>query len=529
MDENKEKDLLEETAEETAEYLTEQEKEEVSEILEKLENSEEETSVTTDWDGLAQLGDSEEFAGEVSAEETEDETEETEDETEEESEEISEEALCEKCGKRARYTELDKDYPYCKACRESMKKTKMNGWGVFFFICMLLGGITYIVYAISLLTISLPIMKGDVYMSQKKYSSAIVCYEEAITTIDTLNQSAGSEIELFDAGDRTYAKLVEAYFKIGSPTYAQDYYTALEESGALEKFTYKQTKEYYDIYDKMMDTYSEVQTLHATGINALYAAEEKSDISEVKDELEALEELKQNEKYDKQMITYFQYLYCSVTENSLDEGIKYLEEIKEGGRAYEFMYAVELAMRYLEKGEYEKAEEVCYESLEESPENLGVYQYLMMSKRLQGDYEGALAIAEEAEKAAETMYIPEGYDSAMHYAVPMEQAIVYALMGEEDKALAAIDKSYELGNDNSNLNISILLHYLYHVKGTEPVEDEDYGTIYDSEDEMYDQGLSTISYYGSYYGLAVSENVQAIIDGEKTLEDVFVNGEVDWQ
>ncbi len=515
MDENKEKDLLGEEAEETAETLTEQEKEEVTEILGK---SGDETAVTTDWDGLAQLGDGEDFETEISEEESGEGTEEN-----------SYEILCEKCGKRERYTELGEDYPYCKACRESMKKTRMNGWGVFFFICMLLGSVTYIVYAISLFTISLPVMKGDKYMAEKKYSSAIACYEETIATIDSLNQSAGGQIQLFDAGDRTYAKLIEAYHKAGSPTYAQNYYAALEQSGALEKVSYKETKEYYDIYDKMMDTYSEVQTLYANSINALYSAKKKADISEVEDELKALEELKKNGKYDKQMIAYFQYLFCSVTENSLDEGIKYLEEIKAGGRTYEFIYAIELCSLYLEKGEYEKAEKICYDSLDASPENIGVYQYLMMSKRLQGDYEGALKIAEDAEKVAATIHVPEEYSSAMHYAVPMEQAIVYALMGEEDKAIAAIDKSFELGNDNSNLNISILLHYLYHVKGTEPQEGEDGEKVYDNVDEMYDQGLATISYYGAYYGLSVSENVQAIMDGKKTLEDVFVNGEVNWQ
>lgn len=524
MDENNEKDLLGGEDGEKPETLTEQEKEKVDEILEKLENSDGETAVTTDWDGLAQLGDANEFAEDVTDEEAEE-------ENAEESgvEELSEDDLCEKCGKRERYKELDEDYPYCKACRESMKKTRMNGWGVFFFISVFLGCIIYLVYGLSLIGVSLPIIKGDRYMAEGKYSSAIVCYEEALATIDGVNQSAGGQVQVLDAGDRTYAKLVKAYYNLGSPTYAQDYFSALLQSGALEKASFKETKEYYDVYDKMMDTYSKIQSEYAQSYNALYTAEKKPDISEVKDELESLEKMKKGGKYDKHMVAYFQYLFCSVTKNSLDESIRYLEEVKAGGRAYEFIYAIELCTLYLEKGEYEKAEEICYESLEASPENIGVYQYLMMSKRRQGDYKGALKIAEEAEKVAETMYVPEGYETAMHYGVPMEQAIVYALMGEKEKALAAIDASYELGNDNSNLNIVMLLHYLYHVKGTEPEEGIDDQKIYDSVDEMYDQCLAVISYYGASYGLSVSENVQAIIDGEKTLEDVFIKGEVDWQ
>lgn len=515
MDENKEKELL---GEESPEALTEQEKAEVSEILENLGNQEE-TAVTTDWDGLAQVG-----ADDIIVEDN-DESESVEEE--EENEDLGEEELCEKCGKRARYTELDEGYPYCKACRETMKKTRMNTWSVLTFIAVIFSSLFAVVFAAAFVSISSPIMKGDMYMAEKKYNSAITCYEEAVSTMSQLNQSSGG-VELFDAGNRTYAKIIKAYFLAGTPTYAQDYYSLLEESGAYDKLGYKEAKGYYEIYDKMIETYSNLQQVYSDSLNSLYSAEKKSDVSAVKDELKELEDLKANEKNDKYMVAYFQYLFCSVTENSTDEGIRYLEEIKAGGRAYEFIYAIELCNLYLEKGEYAKAEAICYESLEASPESVGVYQYLMMSKRRQGDYEAALKLGEEAAEVAETIYVQEGA-SAVPYSVPMEESIIFALMGEKEKSIAAIDASNQLGGDNSNLNLAILFHYLYHVKGTEPTESEDGEKIYDNVDKGYDQGLATISYYGAYYGLKVSDNIQAIMDGKKTLEDVFVNGEVDWQ
>ncbi len=524
MDENKEKELAsEETVEETAEKaeeLTSEEKEEVEEILEKLKNTED-SQVVTDWDGLAQVGDTDSLI-----EEDETESEEESDETEEDAE-IPEENLCEKCGKRERYTELDEDYPYCKACRESMKKTRMNAWGVITFILTFISSILCVVFGVFAVVTAVPVFKGDKFMSQNKFASAITAYEEALASIESLNSQAGGT--LFDAGNKTYSKLIKAYAGMGSVTYARDYFSALEGAGVLEQAKYSDAKEYNDVYNKMMDTYTELQKTYTEKLNELFAKKEKADISEVEEYLTELEGLKNKEKYDPYMVAYIQYLFCSLTDNSLDEGIKYLEEIKSGGRTYEFIYAIELCTKYLEKGDYEKAEKTCYDSLEASPENIGVYQYLMISKRRQGDFEGALKLGEEARKLAETIYTgPEGYN-ALHYAVPMEEAIVYALQGEKEKAIEAIDESFEQGNDNSNLNISILLHYLYHVKGTEPTTDDNGEKIYDNVDEMYDQGLSTISYYGSYYGLSVSENVQAIMDGKKTLEDVFMNGEVNWQ
>ena len=524
MDENKEKELAsEEVVEETAEKaekLTSEEKEEVEEILEKFKNTDEEAQIVTDWDGLAQVGDTDAVFEEDEAETDEEESDETEEE------EIPEENLCERCGKRERFTELDEDYPYCKVCRESMKKTRMNAWGVITFILTFISSILCIVFGVFAVVTAVPVFKGDRYMAENKFVSAITSYEEALSSIESLNSQAGGT--LFDAGNKTYQKLIKAYAGMGSVTYARDYFSALENAGVLEQLKYKAANEYNESYNKMMDTYGELQTAYSNALNEFFGKKEKADVSEAEKYLTELEELKKKEKYDPYMVAYFQYLFCSVTDNSLYESIKYLEEIKSGGRTYEFIYAIELCMNYLEKGDYEKAEKTCYESLEASPENIGVYQYLMISKRRQGDFEGALKLGEEARKLAETMYTgQEGY-SALHYAVPMEEAIVYALQGEKEKAIEAIDESFEQGNDNSNLNISILLHYLFHVKGTEPVEEEG-EKIYDNVDEMYDQGVATIAAYGSYYGLSISDNVQAIMDGKKTLEDVFMNGEVDWQ
>lgn len=526
MDDNKEKDLQgEEMPRENAETLSEQEKEAVGEILEKLKNSEESTAVT-DWDGLAEVGGDDNSI--IETEEEEAPVSQQEDEVSEDEAELEENDLCMLCGKRKRFTELDEEYPYCKACRESMKKTHMNFWGVISFIFTVFMGVIALVWGIYAVATAIPVVKGDVYMSQGKYSSAITCYEEAISSIDSLNSETGSEEELFDVGNKTYAKIIRAYCNQGTPTYAQNYYSQLSETGAYEKAKYKDVSEYYDTYEKMLDTYASLQEDYGEEVNTLYAAEKKADISEIKDTLASLEKLKSDESLDKYMVAYFQYIFCSVVDNSTDEAIKYLLEIKEGGRAYEFIYAVELCTSYLEKGEYEKADAECRASLEASPENIGVYQYLMVSKIRQGDYDAALKLADEAEKLAETIYAGE-QENAMSYSIPMEEAIVYALKGDEEKALSAIEESYAIANDNSNLNIRILLHYLYHVKGNKATKDEDGNTVYDAKDQAYDEALSVISYYGSYYGLSVSDNIQAIMDGKKTLEDVFVNGEVDWQ
>ncbi len=534
MDENKEKNLLDENeAEEVADKLSESEKEEVGEILQKLQNQPDDSNEPiTDWDGLAEVGAA---CEEISTSDEALEEEKTETEASDE-EELTEDDLCIKCEQRARYTELDENYPYCKVCREGMKKTRMNVWGVLAFISSAVSVFIGVIYGIFAIVTAMPVIKGDIYMKQGKYTSAISCYEEAIDAVASLNSSSTSEdtstysseaVEIFDIGNKVYAKLIDAYFKSGAPAQAQSYYSALESSGVLESKKYAETKEYYDIYVCMMETYSSLQNTYAETLNNLYVNKDKNGIDDIKVYLDELEELKSDSSLDKYMVSYFQYLFCTVANDVNDEIIEYMLEIKSGGRAYEFIYSIELCSAYLTAGDYEAAEAICYESLKAAPENVGVYQYLMKSKIRQGDYDAALSLAEEAEEKSKDVYVGDE-ESTAPYTVMMEKAIVYALKGDEENALAAIEASYSTGNDNDNLNIYILLHYLYHVKGTEPTTDEYGEAVYDSVDSGYDQAIQVISYYGSYYGLSITENIQAIMDGKKTLEEVFVTGEVIW-
>ncbi len=593
MDENKEKELLGE------DKLSEEEAAKVSDILENLRNKDAESDTVTDWDGLAEVGSSAEIIEEnVTEEEEKEEIEVTESEEEEE--------LCIKCEKRPRYTEIDENYLYCKACREDMKKTRLNPWAVLSLLFAIVMGFIALVWGIWALAISIPVIKGDMdmlkgdtasaienymgavvsveqlassyadagdifdvgektyekfkeaysiilkesnkkgdeFVAQKKYQSAINCYTDAIVNITSLSSEYSSEAIsnlTNEVCEETYAKIIRAYALLGSPANASvvtvgqnqiDCYSQLETIGSYEKEEYADVKEYYDIYNGMMDTYYILtQQIYINALNQFYVSIDTNKFEDVKKYVEELEEYKKDEQYDKYMVSYVQSIFCAMTTDGDDERAKYLEEVKSGGRLYEFIYAQELSVAYLDLGEHQKAEDLCYEVIKESPENYDVYQYLMISKTRQGDYDGAIALADKVEDEIEEVYLGENATdsaSAMPHTIMMEKAIAYALKGDKNKALAAIDLSYQLGNDNSNLNIYLLLHYLYHVKGTEPTTDEDGNTVYDNVDGAYDQAELTINTYGAYYGLSLSDNIEAIIDGKKTLEDVFVKGEVEW-
>lgn len=515
MDENKEKELREAGVDEI-DTLTEQEKDEVSEILENLKKtkSDNENQPVTDWDGLAQVGGTADEIIEEAAEKSES----TDESTDEATGEETEEELCISCGKRKRYTELDEDYPYCKVCREKMKKTRMNTWGVLFFLLTIVMAFVAVVWGVYAIGVSAPVIEGDKYMKEGKYLSALTCYEEALSAVDSLNAQSTDGETIFDAGRRTYAKVMEAYYQLGALVSSQDYVAALEETGAFDMAKYSHLKEYNNVLTGVSETCAYIQQKYQTLFMTLSYAEEPMDISAISKELKELDALKSDSKYDKYAVSYMQVYLCQYVEGSEDTQIKYLLEIKEAGKAYESIWSSQLCMLYLDKGEYDKVKEICNGILEDSPENVELYQYLMKAEIRKNNPEAALEIYKKAEKTVNEMYYSTE-PLTMPYTVLAEKAVCHALLGEKAEALAAIEESFNLNVDIHTANVYALLHYVYHVKGTEPKE-QDGEKIYDGQDSGYDVVLQLFT----SNGIELNEDVKAAMDGKKTLEEVFVNG-----
>ncbi len=519
MDENKEKELLEGDVEKN-DTLTEQEKDEVSEILENLKKSksDSENQVVTDWDGLAQVGNTDE---DIVAEETveKEENAETDEEDEEDISDAIEDELCINCGKRKRYTELDEDYPYCKSCREKMKKTRMNAWGVLnllFIIAMAFVAVVWGAYAAG---VAIPVIKGDKYMREGNYYSALACYQESVSSVESLNSgTTGTEAD-FDAGNRTYARIIKAYYNIGSLVSAQDYVSVLKEAGALEMPRYADMKKYSDVLSGMADTCTAIQTKYQNLFMELNYATEKKDISDIKDELAEIDKFKADKKYNKYAVAYMQVYLCQYVENSEAEQIKYLLELKEGGKDYEAIWASQLCMLYLDEGKFDEVEKICNDIIKASPESVEFYQYLMKIQIKKNNPEKALEFYDKAEKTVNGIYYSTE-PLSMPYTLLTEKAVCHALMGDKEEALNAIEESFDLNLDIHSANIYALLHYEYHVKGTKPSE-KDGEKVYDSKDNGYDIVMGIFE----SNGISVNEDVKAAMEGKKTLEDVLVKGE----
>lgn len=520
MDENKEKELREDGVDEL-DTLSEQEKDEVSEILENLKKTknDNESQPVTDWDGLAQVGGTDEEIIAETAEVNAEKNEENENSEDEDISEAGEEELCISCGKRKRYTELDEDYLYCKVCREKMKKTHLNGWGVVFFLITIVAAFIAVVWGVYAIGVSAPVIEGDKYMKEGKYRSALACYEEALSAVNTLDSQAGSGEPVFDAGRKTYAKVIEAYYKMGALVSAQDYAKSLEDTGAFDMAKYSHLKDYNKVLSGMSETCTYIQQKYQALFMTLQYSSEKADISTISKELKELDALKADSKYDKYAVAYMQVYLCQYVENSEDAQIKYLLEIKEAGKAYESIWASQLCMLYLEEGKYDEVKEICNDILKDSTESIEFYQFLMKAEIKQNNIKAALAVYKKAEKTVDEIYYSTE-PLTMPYTLLAEKAVCHALLGEKEEALAAIDESFNLNVDIHTANVYALLHHTYHVKGTKP-EVKDGKKIYDNVDTGYDMVLDLFA----NNDIELNKDVKAAIDGKKTLEDVFVNGE----
>ncbi len=533
MAEKKDKTVKDDSVPEN-DTLSEQEKEKVSEILENLKNSKNEAS--TDWDGLAEVASEEK---EIAEEESVSKPKKSGKKKKKEEEEIPEEELCAMCGKRRRASE---DTYYCKSCREKMKQTPLNFFGILAFVAVLFAGCVAIVFGYHAVNISVPVIRGDRFMEEGKYYSALASYTEAEQYASKLNDEWNhkdeqttpstvpvNQITWFDAGRRTKVKVLDNYYQMGSLISAQSYLEEIEKLGLTENKRYPQVKEYNTILDSFGTTCAFIENKYQDLFMAMQYSNGQMKMEDVKSTLEELEKLKTNGHHNKYAVAYMQYSICKSVKNSEDLQIKYLEEIKAGGKAYEETSNILLCVLYLNTNKYDKVEKICTDAVANAPESIDYYQYLMKVRIKQNNPQGALDIFDNVAKVVNSIYtaknpktglVDEESKLPIPYTFYAEKAIAHALLGNADEAIKAIDESYGLGVDVHTANIYALLHYMYHVKGKEPVYENNM-KIEDAVDNGYDIMLTVFA----SSNIELNKDVKAAIEGKKTLEEVFVDGE----
>lgn len=464
------------------------------------------------------------------------ETEETEEsENEVPAEDADDEDLCASCGEN----EKQEDSEYCAECEAVMlsRKIPFLGW---------LSGLAVIVFSVFALVLAvlvsapvLQIARGDIHAANNCWYTAYNEYQGVSSIVEEVNSIIGTTSPFVQTGSALNVKIVRTVAECYSPLEAITVAESLLGEDAFDKFStlkkYEKIREdYVAAYEAVMEpieamvsgtadketTYAAFESVLGTeGINDVYinyflynasAYYKDSEAVQLK-YLDAVEASASADGGDYAWLYYQDYadtlynngdtekamkyldaltnsdktkfgayelkLRIAIADGDMDEANRILAEFKTNNEGYDTAYVLEATLLRCQ-GEYEKAELLLEEALEQYDSVPELHRQLALIYLLDGDYDNAF---EEAFQA----------DSNAYY--------LYAYMGDSSGYTPQLN------------NTLYLCTYLCREKGTASTDNAIY--IEDILDSFAEEDLS--------------EQVLAVVRGEKTVEQVLSEGVCD--
>ena len=540
--------VVEEAAQEaeTAEGTTEEAEDTVEEVEDTVEEAKEATEEAKEATEEAKEATeevkeaTEEVKEKTEAEPKENTEEEAEENTEEEAEE--DDTLCPICKERHKaYGE-----EYCGTCKKKLIKTRLPFLGVLAGIISILLSLFALCYTFVLVAPSLQVMQGDAMAEKKNWYQAFNLYQEVDTYVDEVN-SALSQVSdklSISAGCNLRLKELKAYAGYYTPLEAADVASQIFDTGT-EKFQEKnKTVQGYKVfYDEYMGAYE-----------ACSAAFEllQQDSYKTDDVLKALENARGTDGVKDVYIDYFLCSICEHSEKPLEETLAYYKKIDESAKKedvdYSWLYYNNYATILVKTENFDTAIPVLQQllsndtgALEAAKLLLKSYKALNKTDEFEKVFEDYKAINGELDRtyALQALYLrlkgeyakaelccEEGLDSYPSViSIMYEESIAQLLEGKVDKAYenafnlfdTALQNAYYYG-DSSDMTDEIyalryLTGYLYNKSGGE-------GLSGDCQDKLGDL-------LEAYEGQTEWPKVKAVIDGEKTVEEIFTTGDCD--
>lgn len=368
---------------------------------------------------------------------------------------IPEEELCKCCGEQRRDKTFGENYEYCRDCREAMRRYPLSIPGIITLAAMVFVAVVSVFSFVADFNIYNTVREGDKYVVENKLNSALDSYQGAISA--------------FEDKEILAKKLYLRSAKIIYNTMPDGIYSmsdiAKKISTALTSFEAR-----LPVYSDYADIYQEAQVLYGT-MNEFYAV--------VNDEKYVDYDLKNKEQYeelmtsigsiiDKQvtvtsmdkktsqlvpsseaMVRFCQYMFA-YTNGYYDDSYQYMNKVYELEPSYLWLYAYELGMVELQRGDIDKAQlfadalynnnvempdayalksaisrmtgnnkkavEWAEDGLKVSPDNSELYRNKAMALVVKGDYE-------EAKKTIDTALEKDGYGLLFMTAIVVENEL----------------------------------------------------------------------------------------------------------
>ena len=520
----------------------------------------------------APVQDTEEAAEvEVSAEEvteTEEiaEAEET-DETAESAEEIETEddedvILCSFCGEN----EAAEGSDYCAECETKMLKRRIPflAW-VSGFAALCFSFVAFLLAFIAIIP-SGYIALGDSYAKEGNWHMAYEAYadvSEAATQFNTYaNQLFGTNYQLIRTGEGVGKRLVEAVANHYSPI---DAYYFAENTLSKESLNKPFVEKYRKFYD---DNYAAYMQFGETISNAL---EEKISAEKAFAELDSF---KGKEDINDVFVNYYKFALAYELGEDAKTQLVFLRELEASAEAsgddYGWIYYLTLAQALYDTGSYEEAAEYADKILETNKTSYDA-AFLKMKSQLQlGDKKAAgktVAEFKEYSGISELSYFSDLLEIqylritgdykkasalcleavAKHETVPETNGIINLIYGMENKLLTTselnrqnalidmINGDYDSAFSTMMEAYSLESQYAYYMQYSATLNDPKfYGTLYlsakllSTSDQMTEERKADVDQIIAMFDTgSLSDDIDAIIGGKKTVEEVLTKGAYD--
>lgn len=502
-------------------------------------------------------------AAEESAEETAQAEEVAEDnESTEAVEEDEEKILCSFCGEN----EAEEGSEYCSECETKMLKRRIPflAW-VSGFVALSFSFVAFILAFIALIP-SGYVALGDNYAKEGNWHMAYEAYSdvsEAANQFNTyVNQIFGSNYQLIKTGEGVGKRLVTAVANYYSPIDAYYFAENTLSKASLEKPFVEQYKKYYE------DNYAAYTQFGETISNAL---EDKIKAEKAYAELDAF---KGKEGINDVFVDYYKFALAYELGEDTKTQLVFLRDLEASAEAsgedYGWIYHLTLAQALYDTGSYDEAIKYADKITATNKSNYDAYLLKMKAQLQLGKKDEAGKTVEEFKKyngISELSYFSDlleiqylratgEYDKAKalcvdavakHETVPETNGIINLVYNMENKLLT----TSELNRQSALISMikgdyadafktmmeaySLESQYAYYMQYSATLNDPKfYGALYlsakllSTSDQMTEDKRADVDQILAMFDTgSMSDDIDAIIGGKKTVEEVLTKGAYD--
>lgn len=488
--------------------------------------------------------------------------EEAENAEDENTEAEEEENLCSVCGEK----EASEGSEYCVECETKMLKRRIPflGW-ISGFVAL---GFSLFAFLLAIVAVvpSGYVALGDSYASEKNWHAACEVYANVSEASTQFNEYANyifqTDFQFVRSGEGVSKRLINVVANYYSPIDAYYYAQNSLSSKALgQKFMEGYAKAYndnYEAYMQMAETFNkalegeteieavleELEAFKGTeGINDVYVDYYKFAIAyELGEDAEAqIELLRELEAAAEASGEDYGWIYNQALAQALydtgkgEEAVEYLDKIIASNKSSYDAYLLKMKIQ-LQQGDTEAAGETVAEFKENSAycelayfANLLEIQYL----RCTGKYDEAQALCVEAAAAHET--VPET-NGVINMLYSMEgKLLTTSEFNRQDALICMVKGDYAAAFSSMMEAYSMESYYAYYMQNSVALNDPNfYGALYlsakllSTSDMMTEENAADVEYVLSMFEEGtMSESIEAIINGEKTVEEVLTKGAFD--